>query len=427
MRAADAGWVVAGGDTAAFACLDFMALRVPVIADRSPLTQHYVADRHQRRAARARRSVLYGRRRRGVPHRRGQAQGDGKCRPHARAARLSRDGDDRRLRARGDAAGRSKRLDDQMSDAGAIQPSFAHRAEYVALRGAVAAIERLSFRRAGRIGARIGRPRLHAARHPARSRRAPARRGVSRPGSGRDRARIARASYAHLGRTSIETAILPSYVAKSDHRSVRDGERLGHRRGAPGAGQGTDHRHRPPRQLGARRGVYRRARRADRCRRAAHGKSAVRPVPHDDARADGHDRRARRRGGPPRAAGAALRPGGGVSRRPGRGGPRVDVGAVLRPLRQDAARAGGVRAAPRQRRSSLVSRCGSRRAGIGSPSSRSMLSTPAIAKPTSIASSVEYTAVLERWVRQAPEQYLWHHRRWKHQRPGTPPELGDPL
>ena len=37
-----------------------------------------------------------------------------------------------------------------------------------------------------------------------------------------------------------------------------------------------------------------------------------------------------------------------------------------------------------------------------------------------------YTATLERWVRRAPEQYFWHHRRWKHQRPGTPPELGDP-
>jgi KDO2-lipid IV(A) lauroyltransferase len=37
-----------------------------------------------------------------------------------------------------------------------------------------------------------------------------------------------------------------------------------------------------------------------------------------------------------------------------------------------------------------------------------------------------YTATLERWVRRAPGQYFWHHRRWKHQRPGTPPELGDP-
>jgi KDO2-lipid IV(A) lauroyltransferase len=39
----------------------------------------------------------------------------------------------------------------------------------------------------------------------------------------------------------------------------------------------------------------------------------------------------------------------------------------------------------------------------------------------------DYTAVLERWVRKAPEQYFWHHRRWKHQLPGTPPELGNPL
>ena len=38
----------------------------------------------------------------------------------------------------------------------------------------------------------------------------------------------------------------------------------------------------------------------------------------------------------------------------------------------------------------------------------------------------DYTNTLERWIRRAPEQYFWHHRRWKHQRPGTPPELGDP-
>jgi glycosyltransferase involved in cell wall biosynthesis len=43
MRAAAAGWVASSGDAGAFACLDFAALRVPVIAERSPLTQHYVA------------------------------------------------------------------------------------------------------------------------------------------------------------------------------------------------------------------------------------------------------------------------------------------------------------------------------------------------------------------------------------------------
>jgi KDO2-lipid IV(A) lauroyltransferase len=31
-----------------------------------------------------------------------------------------------------------------------------------------------------------------------------------------------------------------------------------------------------------------------------------------------------------------------------------------------------------------------------------------------------YTTALERWVRRAPEQYFWQHRRWKHQLPGAP-------
>jgi KDO2-lipid IV(A) lauroyltransferase len=37
-----------------------------------------------------------------------------------------------------------------------------------------------------------------------------------------------------------------------------------------------------------------------------------------------------------------------------------------------------------------------------------------------------YTATLERWVRKAPEQYFWHHRRWKRQPPDTPSELREP-
>lgn len=44
LRAADLGWVVADHDDAAYAYLDLMALRVPVIADRTTLAQHYVAD-----------------------------------------------------------------------------------------------------------------------------------------------------------------------------------------------------------------------------------------------------------------------------------------------------------------------------------------------------------------------------------------------
>lgn len=42
--AADVGWVAANGDDAGFACLDFMAARVPVISERAPLVAHYVPD-----------------------------------------------------------------------------------------------------------------------------------------------------------------------------------------------------------------------------------------------------------------------------------------------------------------------------------------------------------------------------------------------
>ena len=37
-----------------------------------------------------------------------------------------------------------------------------------------------------------------------------------------------------------------------------------------------------------------------------------------------------------------------------------------------------------------------------------------------------YTATLEQWVRRYPEQYFWHHRRWRRQPPDTPPELREP-
>ena len=39
---------------------------------------------------------------------------------------------------------------------------------------------------------------------------------------------------------------------------------------------------------------------------------------------------------------------------------------------------------------------------------------------------LRFSQALERMVRQYPGQYFWQHRRWKHQLPGTPPELGEP-
>lgn len=37
-----------------------------------------------------------------------------------------------------------------------------------------------------------------------------------------------------------------------------------------------------------------------------------------------------------------------------------------------------------------------------------------------------FTELLEKWVRTVPEQYFWQHRRWRRQPPDTPPELRDP-
>ncbi len=43
MRAAALGWVVAGGDTGAYATLDFMAMRTPVVVERNSVAHRYVA------------------------------------------------------------------------------------------------------------------------------------------------------------------------------------------------------------------------------------------------------------------------------------------------------------------------------------------------------------------------------------------------
>ncbi|HEX9563547.1 MAG TPA: lysophospholipid acyltransferase family protein [Gemmatimonadaceae bacterium] len=38
-----------------------------------------------------------------------------------------------------------------------------------------------------------------------------------------------------------------------------------------------------------------------------------------------------------------------------------------------------------------------------------------------------FTSILESWVRRYPGQYFWHHKRWKLQPHGTPPDLLDPV
>ena len=87
--------------------------------------------------------------------------------------------------------------------------SIAHSAEYLALRATVASLTALPWRRSGQLGAWIGR----LGYFPLRIRRSVVERHVAMafPEMSRQEVRrVARASYAHLGRTAIETALLPS-------------------------------------------------------------------------------------------------------------------------------------------------------------------------------------------------------------------------
>lgn len=88
-------------------------------------------------------------------------------------------------------------------------PSRAHRAEYYALRGVLATLERLSWRRATGFGALLGR--LGYA--PLKVRRDVVQRQIAAAFPDLDDEtvrRIARESYESLGRTTVEAALLPT-------------------------------------------------------------------------------------------------------------------------------------------------------------------------------------------------------------------------
>jgi KDO2-lipid IV(A) lauroyltransferase len=89
-----------------------------------------------------------------------------------------------------------------------MKASLAHRAEYAALRATVGTLGHLSWARAARVGAMIGR----FGYSPLGIRRQVVERQIAAafpdlaPADVRE---LARASYEHLGRTTIETALLP--------------------------------------------------------------------------------------------------------------------------------------------------------------------------------------------------------------------------
>jgi KDO2-lipid IV(A) lauroyltransferase len=302
--------------------------------------------------------------------------------------------------------------------------TLSHYAQYYGIRGAVAALRAVSFRRAGEIGARIGT----LGYRPLGIRRAVVERQVRAafPGLEEDEVlRIARASYAHLGRTTIETALLPTFDrahvlelfesvegwdvverAMAQERGVMFvSGHLGNWElaGSYIAARGV------PLEAVARRmenplfDEYITETRRRIGMTVIHDADAVRRVP-----------RAMRE----RHAVAFL----------------VDQGAVglastyVPFFGRYAKTPRGPAVFALRLKTPLVFATALRQ-----PSGRYVMyfEDVPVAPTGTLDADVDaivasYTRTLERWVRRAPEQYFWHHRRWKHQRPGTPPELGDP-
>ena len=299
-----------------------------------------------------------------------------------------------------------------------------HYVQYYALRGAVAALDRLSWRRAGRIGEWIG----SLGYRPLGIRRVVVERQVRAafPGLAEPEVlRIARASYAHLGRTTIETALLPAYSreqVRALFERVEGADVLARAR-ARGKGVLLVSGHLGNWELAgafvAASGVpleavargmenplfdgYITETRRSIGMTVIHDADAVRRVPR--ATREGHavamlvdqgaaglasswvpffGRYAKTPRGP---AVFALR----------LGAPVVFATALRQPGGKYVMHYEEVPVTPTGDREADVDRI-----------------------------VADYTSTLERWIRRAPEQYFWHHRRWKHQRPGTPPELGDP-
>ena len=304
------------------------------------------------------------------------------------------------------------------------RPTLAHYAQYYGIRGAAAVLGRLGMTRAGDMGGWIGA--LGYA--PFGIRRAVVERQVRAafPGLAEPEVlRIARASYESLGRTSIETAVLPAYSREQVMGMFDEVHGWDLVQDAQAAGKGVliVSGHIGNWELGgsfvAARGVpfeavargmenplfdaYLTATRLKLGITVVHDSEAVRRVPRAiregrtvgflvDQGAAGlastwvpfFGRFAKTPRGP---AVFALR----------LGAPVIFAAAIRLPNNRYAMHLEEVR----------VARTGDREADVD-------------------AIVAGYTATLERWVRRYPEQYFWHHRRWKHQRPGTPPELGDP-
>jgi Kdo2-lipid IVA lauroyltransferase/acyltransferase len=302
--------------------------------------------------------------------------------------------------------------------------TLSHYAEYYGLRGAVGALRRLGMRRAGDVGGWIGA--LGYA--PFGIRRAVVERQVRAafPGLAESEVlRIARESYESLGRTSIETAVLPTYTREQVIGLFDEvhGWDIVERAQASGTGVLIVSGHLGNWELGgsfvAARGVpfeavargmqnplfdaYLTETRRRLGINVVHDSEAVRRVPR------------------------AIREGRTV-------GFLVDQGAVglastwVPFFGRFAKTPRGPAVFALRLQAPLIFAC-----AVRLPNDQYAMHFEHVPvertgdRETDVDAIVAaYTNTLERWVRRYPEQYFWHHRRWKHQRPGTPPELGDP-
>jgi KDO2-lipid IV(A) lauroyltransferase len=303
-------------------------------------------------------------------------------------------------------------------------PSLAHRTQYAALRGTVTALERLSWRRAGDVGAVLGllgyRP-LGVRRHVVERQLA-----AAFPEMPADEVRrIARAAYAHLGRVTTEAAIVPALGRDRVLELFEEPSGWEHVAAAQAAGRGMllVSGHIGNWELGgayiAARGVgidvvarrmgnplfdsYITSTRTRLGMQVVHDADAVRRIP-----------RATREG---RAV--ALLVDQGV-----KGLASSYVPFFGRPAKTPR---GPAVFALRLGVPTIFA------AVIRQPSGRyKFFFEPVVVRDTgdrerdTDAIVAGYTAQLERFVRSAPEQYFWHHRRWKRQPSDTPPALRDP-
>ncbi|AHG90123.1 lipid A biosynthesis acyltransferase [Gemmatirosa kalamazoonensis] len=303
-------------------------------------------------------------------------------------------------------------------------PTAAHRAEYYALRAALAGLDRLSWRRATAIGARLGR--LGYA--PFGIRREVVERQIAAAFPEFDAARVrqvAVASFESLGRTTVEAALLPSLGKKGvlDLFERVDGWDVLEAARAEGKGVIIVTGHLGNWEIGgsyvAARGVpidgiargmanplfdrYLTETRERLGMRIVHDADAVRRTPR------------------------ALRQGRAVAFLADQGA--LGLASTYVPFFGRLAKTprGPAVFALRLGAPTLFA------VSLRQPNGRFVLTFERVPivdtgdRERDVDATVtRYTQALEAWVRRVPEQYFWQHRRWRHQPPDTPAHLREP-